>query len=158
MANLVISNRCNMQCAYCFSRDFLNGSAPDNRRTFISEADLSVRLDFLERSGIEDVRLIGGEPGLHPRFGNLIRQAERRFPKIVVFTNGVLPEGVLSALVALPPERLTVMVNMSAGSASGKLSKADQAARERALRLLGGASSWRSRWWGSMARWTTCCL
>jgi len=134
MANLVISNVCNLHCDYCFARDYLSEAGEED---FISEQAFEERLDFLERSGIEDVRLIGGEPGLHPLFGELLEQAGRRFEKIVVFSNGTLSEAALEALESLPPERLTVMVNLSAGRLSGELSQAEQDRRSQALRRLG---------------------
>jgi len=137
MANLVISNVCNLHCAYCFARDFLNAEDEGPDGAFISEQAFEERLDFLERSGIEDVRLIGGEPSLHPRFGELLQRAERRFQKIVVFSNGILSDTALAALEALPPEHLTVMVNLGASRASGDMSEAEQRRRGQALHRLG---------------------
>ena len=64
MANLVISNVCNLHCDYCFARDFLGDNASGTNQSFISEEAFRSRLDFLERSDIQAVRLIGGEPGL----------------------------------------------------------------------------------------------
>lgn len=119
MANLVISKVCNLHCDYCFTRDYLSEVGEGD---YLSEQAFEERLDFLERSGIKDVRLIGGEPGLHPRFGELLERARGRFENIVVFSNGTFSEAALAALETLPPERLTVMVNLSAGHLSGELS------------------------------------
>lgn len=138
MANLVISNVCNLSCSYCFARDFLEGQERKAGENFITLEDFDHRLDFLERSKIEDVRLIGGEPGLHPDFPALLEQAARRLPKVVVFTNGVLGEPALQALEGLSPERLTLLVNLSAAGRSGRLSEKDQARRKIVLRRLGG--------------------
>jgi hypothetical protein len=137
MANLVISNVCNLNCDYCFSRDFLQGNPSSTDQSFISEQAFRARLDFLERSDIEDVRLIGGEPGLHPRFAELIAASAKRFPRIVVFTNGLLNDTALVALEALPPERLTVLVNMAASDGSGVLNERQENLRQRALERLG---------------------
>ena len=137
MANLVISNVCNLSCGYCFPRDFLEGQERKRGENFITLEDFDKRLDFLERSGIEDVRLIGGEPGLHPDFPALIERAVRRLPKLVVFSNGVLGEPALRALEGLPPERLTVLINLSAAGRSGKLSAKEQAQRGILLQRLG---------------------
>jgi hypothetical protein len=137
VANLVISNVCNLSCSYCFARDYLEGQERKRGENFITLEDFNQRLDFLERSGIEDVRLIGGEPGLHPDFAALIEQAAKRLPKLVVFTNGLLGEAALQALEVLPPERLTVLVNLSAAGRSGKLSEREQERRGIALQRLG---------------------
>ena len=60
MANLVISTKCNLHCDYCFARNFLQRGAGPSRTTFIQEEAYQARLDFLERSGIKEVRMIGG--------------------------------------------------------------------------------------------------
>jgi radical SAM protein with 4Fe4S-binding SPASM domain len=134
MANLVVSSVCNLHCDYCFAREFLNGVEDE---AFISLESFERRLDFLEKSGIKDARLIGGEPGLHPHFETLLQMAEGRFQNIVVFSNGLLSDRALEALAGLPPERLTVMVNLSAGRAEGDLSEAEQSRRAAGLRRLG---------------------
>jgi hypothetical protein len=134
VANLVITSVCNLHCDYCFARDAL-GEAEDG--AFISLRAFQERLDFLERSNIKDARLIGGEPGLHPRFGELIQLAEQRFQNIVVFTNGVLNDQALEALEGLPPDRLTVMVNLSTKKATGVLGDVDQSRRALVLHRLG---------------------
>ena len=133
MANLVISNVCNLHCDYCFARDFLEDNDSGANRSFISEEAFRSRLDFLERSDIQAVRLIGGEPGLHPGFAGLLHEAEKRFQSIVVFSNGTLNDAALAALEALPPERLTVMMNMVAAVRPGR----EKNLRNRALKRLG---------------------
>jgi len=133
LANLVISNVCNLDCDYCFARDFLEGNANATGRSFISEDAFRSRLDFLERSDIQEVRLIGGEPGLHPLFAGLLHEAEKRFQNIVVFSNGILNDEALAALEALPPERLTVMVNLAAQVGTG----GEENLRDRVLKGLG---------------------
>jgi MoaA/NifB/PqqE/SkfB family radical SAM enzyme len=136
MTNLVVSNVCNMHCPYCFSKDFLQGAESDD--AFISQAEFAKRLDFLETSGMDEVRFIGGEPSLHPRFADLLRQAGERFAKIVVFSHGILNDAALAALTELPAERLTVMVNMATSEINGSLNDAKTALRQRALTQLQG--------------------
>lgn len=133
MANLVISSKCNLHCDYCFARDFLQSSSGAPQTAFISEKAYQARLDFLERSGIKEVRLIGGEPGLHPNFSGLLQEAEKRFQNIVVFSNGTFSTEALSALENLPPSRLTVMVN----SAAQLKTIGQKNLRNRALKRLG---------------------
>ena len=60
MANLAISAVCNQSCSYCFTVDHLNASG--THRDFLDVGDFDERLSFLERSGINEVRLLGGEP------------------------------------------------------------------------------------------------
>src|SRR3989338_1928218 len=103
MANLVVSGVCNLKCAYCFAGDYLCAPSDSRAPAFISLDDFEARLDFLDRSGITEIRLIGGEPTLHPRFPELIERARRRAKHILVFSHGLIPERALACLTAFSP-------------------------------------------------------
>jgi len=111
MANLTVSAVCNQHCSYCFTSDHLNNSGAD--RSFLEIGDFDARLDFLDRSGIDQARLLGGEPTLHPQFPQLIERGRARSKKIVVFTNGLMPEEALACLKRLPSTECNVLVNVN---------------------------------------------
>ncbi len=125
--NLTISAICNQACAYCFTADHLAGDAPG----FLPVDAFEARLDLLDRSGIDEARLLGGEPTLHPEFAELVARARARGKRIVVFTNGLMPESALASLEALPAEACTVLVN------AGEPGDPGYARRRLALRRLG---------------------
>lgn len=82
--------------------------------------DFDQRLDFLDRSGIEQARFLGGEPTLHPQFPELIKRALARNKKIIVFTNGWMPPASRAALEDMPPEQCSIILNISAtGNSAG---------------------------------------
>jgi len=137
MANLVIADVCNMKCAFCFARDYLGASNTDSISRFIALDVFEERLDFLARSGINEIRLIGGEPTLHPRFPKLIAAARRRGKHIVVFTHGLLSETAMACLASLPVEQCTVLVNVNATRFPGSNNDREQAERLITLRRLG---------------------
>jgi hypothetical protein len=96
--------------------------------------DYDARLDFLDRSGIDQARLLGGEPTLHPHFPDLVARARARDKHIVVFTNGLMPEAALASLEALGETECTVMVNVNQPAGAGE----EILARQRTtLRRLG---------------------
>ena len=70
-------------------------------------------LDFLERSEIEQLRLLGGEPTLHPEFPIFIKQALDRNFRVLVFSNGYMPKTALDCLQKVPSDRVNVLVNLS---------------------------------------------
>jgi len=111
MANLTISAVCNQRCPYCFTADRLNGAGPSQH--FLDSGDFEARLDFLDRSGIDQARLLGGEPTLHPQFPALIERARARNKTIVVFTNGLIPAASLACLESLPATACSVLVNVN---------------------------------------------
>lgn len=151
MANLVVSNLCNLSCPYCFAGGLLEGVShampagsplPDRRETasrqrFITMENLEARLDFLDSSGINEIRLIGGEPTLHPLFPEVVQRTARRGKHLVIFTHGLLSERALSCLENLPAENCTVLVNMNATSRSGQAGEREQQVRRRVLKRLG---------------------
>jgi hypothetical protein len=141
VANLSISTVCNQNCAYCFTVDHLlddnPGGAQDpmTEQGFMPVDAFQERLDFLKRSNIQDVRLLGGEPTLHPHFIELIKLARAADMRIVVFTNGLVSEEVLASLETLPLDQCTVMVNVNQPSEPGPDDLFHQ--RRETLRRLG---------------------
>ena len=111
MANLAISAVCNQNCPYCFTLDHRNHRT--SHRDFLAVQDFESRLDFLKRSAIDEVRLMGGEPTLHPQFDRLVKRAREAGFKIVVFSNGLMPEKALTCLASLPVAECTVLVNVN---------------------------------------------
>jgi hypothetical protein len=131
VANVCVSSACTLACPYCFAIPSNPSPAP-----FVDVEAFERRLDVLERWGIDEARLIGGEPTLHPAFPTLVERALARFPRLVVFTNGCVPERALRALEAVPPERCTALVNMTAYPGDG-LPPSVGSRRRATLRRLG---------------------
>lgn len=107
MANLSITNICNKSCVYCFAND----TRIELGKTCIDNETYGKALDYLERSGMKQVRLLGGEPTLHPSFKVFIRMALGRGFDIMLFTNGLISEKVLDFLTSLPKNRISVLLN-----------------------------------------------
>jgi len=110
VANLAISAVCNQNCAYCFTSDHLGrGSNGD----FMPVSRFEDCLAFLTRSNLGEVRLLGGEPTLHPQFADLVGRARMAGKEVTVFTNGLMPPSALACLEALSPDLCTVVVNVN---------------------------------------------
>jgi len=114
MANIAISSICNLSCPYCFAASHMIAARDDNEPAFIPLESFKERLDFLDRSGIDQARLIGGEPTLHPQFPQLIELIRERGKHIVLFSHGLIPQRSLSCLTALPENCCTILINMNA--------------------------------------------
>ena len=85
------------------------GSAP----AFIDQGEFEQKLAFLKQSGIKDLRLIGGEPSLHPQFCELIERGLEQGFNILVFTHGLLSEAVCHFLEGLTESECTLCINMN---------------------------------------------
>jgi MoaA/NifB/PqqE/SkfB family radical SAM enzyme len=137
MANLIIADVCNMACPYCFAGQYMSSVKTNSKSSFISLETFEKRLDFLDRSNINSVRLLGGEPTLHPQFVELVRRARLRHKIIVIFSNGVIPEPVLQCLESLPVDACRMMVNMNASRKTDRYARQDQKRQREVLQRLG---------------------
>lgn len=132
MANLAISAVCNQSCVYCFAVDHLRR---EEEQTFLSLDGFEERLDFLARSGIDEVRLLGGEPTMHPQFKELLRRTRATGKRVVLFTNGLMPDDALQALASIPSEECMVLVNVT--PPQGKQQARIAGKQEATIRYLG---------------------
>lgn len=82
--DIFITSRCNLNCVHCFSR---GGEGTIHE---LSLNDLESIFNQLERMGVLEVRINGGEPFLHPEINKiLLTLKEKRFRRVIL-TNGIL--------------------------------------------------------------------
>ena len=141
MANLIISEVCNFHCPYCFSSTSsiirANHKGDGKQTNFIDIIEFQKRLEFLHLSHIDEIRLIGGEPTLHPQFREILALAASRQKRVVVFSHGIVSQTVLKCLHSYSPELLTVLVNMNAVRRADVFPDLDAARRENVINRLG---------------------
>ena len=74
-----LTEACNLRCKFCY-----NSQQPKyNKRVF-------EMLDKLADQGVMQVNLTGGEPLAHPQFFEILEYACKKFPNVVILTNGSL--------------------------------------------------------------------
>ncbi|MGA3162049.1 MAG: radical SAM protein [Terracidiphilus sp.] len=102
--NLIINDTCNRACPYCFARSKVGLSDGSERADGkdISLDNFERYLDFHVRSTTPQLKLLGGEPTLHPEFLELLRRAHERNLPILVFTNGLWPRKIREGIQAIP--------------------------------------------------------
>jgi len=112
MPNLIITNACQLRCPFCFASEY-RVDAGSGAARHMSTEEFRRLLDF---APVKTVRFCGGEPTLHPQFGELLQLAlaepERR---AFIMTNGLWPAEVRSQVAALPAEamrRIDLLVNV----------------------------------------------
>jgi radical SAM protein with 4Fe4S-binding SPASM domain len=131
VANLSITSLCNRSCSYCFARPerlSLASGAPHMSRTTFASA-----LNFLQRSGVTHVQLLGGEPTLHPEFIALLGEIRRRGLSALVFSNGLIATSVLRALDRSAMDGVRFLINASVSDDSA----GDIPAQRAVLKRLG---------------------
>ncbi len=109
MANISITTECNRSCSYCFSF---------GRRTGLSETPAHMSLDIYRRilsslgaSGVDEIRLLGGEPSLHPEFAEFVDLALDQGFGVVIFSNGFISEDYLCFLQTRHQSRISLLIN-----------------------------------------------
>ena len=88
LANLDLTNRCNMKCPICF--------ANANQAGYVYEPDYDTVVKMLETLRDEKpvpctaVQFSGGEPTIYPRFFDVVKKAkELKFAQVQIATNGI---------------------------------------------------------------------
>ena len=117
MANVLFTTYCNRNCSYCFARGKVDlGQDQGDPSKNMSQAALGKIIGFFRRSQLTRFVVLGGEPTLNPRFESLIDRilAEKDFKSLMIFTNGLMPESVLSYIAQNPDPRLQVAFNLDA--------------------------------------------
>ena len=77
---VLITNICNANCHYCFK--------PNSNADYISTENFSKLARYFFESKVSRIRLMGGEPSVHPQFGEITGIAQENFSVVTVFKNG----------------------------------------------------------------------
>ena len=80
--DLFITSRCNLNCVHCFS------GTEDQVAHELSIEEVESVLDQLEKLGVLELRINGGEPLLHPRIDEILMTLKHRRLRTVILTNG----------------------------------------------------------------------
>ena len=114
MANILLTNKCNRSCPYCFAKREMEESSEED---ILSWENLIYIADFLKRSGQNRVSLLGGEPTIHPQFVDFVLYLLERGFDVTVFTNGILSPTRLAEcreyLTKVRLDRLSFVCNLN---------------------------------------------
>lgn len=124
MGNLIITTTCNRKCRFCFAEQRLGRGAAGGRSPFMPVAGIRAVMDLLERGGERELRLLGGEPTLHPEFIPIVEEAIGRGFTITLFSNGLMTPEVADLLARLSPEQVSVLCNVSPQAADSERQRA----------------------------------
>lgn len=79
---ILLTEQCNANCASCFNKNVRSGLHMDMH-------DYSQLLAYLSGNGINFLKVMGGEPTIHPHFEEAIRLAKDKFGRVCIFTNAI---------------------------------------------------------------------
>lgn len=133
MANIAITSRCNLNCPYCFTQEVYRNES--NEFGHMTLPIFIKALEFVTKSDIKQIRLLGGEPTLHPQFNDILDLALQTGRPVRVFSNGLMPQSALEYLSRLPEDRITLVLNINT-SDGGQLSSKLKAVLSRLNRII----------------------
>lgn len=117
MANIMITEACNLQCPYCFANEFVN-----KQSNYISMEAFKTALDFIKSAADFDGRIgiIGGEPTVAPNFEEIMSLLinDISITSIAVYTNGVLVDKYLSFLTN---PKIDFLINLNSPEDIGEI-------------------------------------
>jgi len=128
---LEITNRCNLNCLYCFAYATKRQDIPTEKAIEI--------IDSLLDAGVYRIEISGGEPFLHPGIFKILEHVQKRdTPKWSVSTNGVLftnDQFVNRLRSVVEPEELVHHFQISIDS---HIPKYNEMTRGRSMEVLNG--------------------
>lgn len=111
MANIMINEVCNQHCPYCFASEFVNIQKNNiSFENFAKAVSFVLTEHDVKRRG--RVGIIGGEPLLHPNFGDYIEYLVKinEIKHVTVYTNGVLIEKHLNSILN---DKVSLLININ---------------------------------------------
>ncbi|MFC1741256.1 radical SAM protein [Nanoarchaeota archaeon] len=81
---VLLTENCNSNCPHCFNKDIRTKKHMESRRAM-------ALFDYLSKHTSE-LKIMGGEPTVHPDFRMLYEYAQKRFSRVGLFTNAVNEE------------------------------------------------------------------
>lgn len=106
MANILLTEKCNLKCSYCFARDYTNQHSKE-----ITFDNFKKAVAFISKENPNaKIGLIGGEPTLYSHFGETLDYLETTLlvNHAVIFTNGILLEKYMDHIVS---DKLVFLIN-----------------------------------------------
>lgn len=102
MANIILTNRCNLQCPFCFASE--NQVKEDKTQFTLKQIENLIH--FLDPSK-KDFRLCGGEPSLNNEIIPILKLLLKAGYRPFFMTNGIWPKDFMNFMATLPVEHMT---------------------------------------------------
>lgn len=80
---VLITDRCNADCPNCINKKIRSGVK------FMDIKRFKMLVHYFHDNEVVGIRLMGGEPTIHPYFGEMVTLAQSLFLRVTVFTNGL---------------------------------------------------------------------
>ena len=117
MFNLIITERCNKNCTFCFTSKFARASGK-----YMSPEKVKNILDKFAKDK-KVINILGGEPTLNPHFKEIVDEIIKRNKKILLISNFLFNKEILGYLLSLDSKVFQAV--LANGSELDKLNRID---------------------------------
>ena len=101
LLGLDLTHHCNLMCSFCWK--FTDKATFGN----VTAEQIENFCKYLGHVETPYIRIVGGEPLVHPRFKEIMHRLSQTFSKFLVVTNGIL---LTDELVNIPNTRYVITV------------------------------------------------
>lgn len=116
MYNIILCDKCNLCCSYCFAGT-PNFGINDNGSTlsdvFMKDEFYAIILNFLHKSKISRVSLMGGEPTLHHGFKQMVLQALDKGFEVSIKSNATWCNDIADFFDQLSDVKMHYLLNVN---------------------------------------------
>jgi organic radical activating enzyme len=119
MPTVMLTTHCPNACEWCFARPKMDEYRAQGIREMSWDDFVSV-VDFYARSGLRRMVLLGGEPGLHSRFTDILHLLGEKNFSVLVGTTGILPESLVDRIIDESFQQLDFALNSTSYFEYGK--------------------------------------
>jgi sulfatase maturation enzyme AslB (radical SAM superfamily) len=115
MANIMLTEACNLKCSYCFVNDLVKNK---KSKKHIEMDDFKEIVDFITKTE-SNIGLHGGEPTLHPNIKEILEYVirDKKIKGVNFMTNGICLDKVIDQ-VCHP--KIHILVNLNSPKDIGK--------------------------------------
>jgi len=106
--------RCNLSCSFCFNRGI---DLVDD----ISISDFEALVSIISDIGVKEVDILGGEPTLHPEFGQILSLLYRSKMRAMISSNGVSVSALREISERYNGNQIKIGVSINTNSINGEL-------------------------------------
>jgi len=104
-----VTAKCNLNCKHCFTRDILKSELKE--LTFSEKIKV---LDFMDKYGIREMLIGGGEPFCADRFLDFLKEGVKRNISLKVFSNGtIFDDKLIKEISEIPLTYLAISLDGS---------------------------------------------
>ena len=123
MANIMLTDKCNLGCQYCFANEFVNQKANE-----ITIANFQKAVEFITRDRTcRHIGLIGGEPTLHSQLKDILEFIinNNQINSCMIYTNAICIDSFVNQ-IAHPKFRLLINCNSRKDIGESNFNKLDK--------------------------------